>query len=66
MKRSKITLRRSSTGWRWRKADRNGHITGASTQGYSRRADALKNLNKETGNEFSIIGTRKWMYEWLV
>ena len=54
-----ITLYRSTDGWRWTMTDaRNGRIIGASTEGYDRRAAALKNLARVTGCEF-IIGTRE-------
>jgi hypothetical protein len=42
-----IKLFKTKTGWRWRMTDEaNGKVIGASTQGYSRRIDAVRNLNR--------------------
>jgi uncharacterized protein YegP (UPF0339 family) len=42
-----VELYKSKSGWRWRMTDyRNHKIIGASTEGYKRRVDAIKNLNR--------------------
>lgn len=44
-----ITLYRWGKNWRWRMHDKHsGNVIGASTEGYRKRIDALKNLNRVT------------------
>ena len=42
----KWEIYQSTTGWRWRRIARNGDITGASTQGYSNKADCISNAQR--------------------
>ena len=42
-----VELYKRNGQWRWRMRDyRNKKIIGASTEGYKRRVDAIKNLNR--------------------
>jgi uncharacterized protein YegP (UPF0339 family) len=50
-----IRLYHSPTGWRWTMTASNGRIKGASTQGYSRREAALRNI-------FSVVGISVWHF----
>jgi uncharacterized protein YegP (UPF0339 family) len=50
MKNATRKIYRDKRGkYRWRVTASNGKIIGASTQGYSRRADALANIDELTG-----------------
>lgn len=44
-----ITKQADSGDWRWTMKAPNGRIIGASTEGYRRRAGAVKNLQAVTG-----------------
>jgi len=47
MKTTIVELYKSKGQWRWRMTDaRNGKIIGASSEGYKRKVDAVKNLNR--------------------
>lgn len=50
----RVTLYRTSGGWRWRIAARNGRIVGASTEAYRRRDGAEANLQMITGRYLQI------------
>lgn len=50
-----IVLYRHGKNWRWRLIDdRSKKIIGASTEGYRRRIDALKNLRRVTCYAYSV------------
>ena len=42
----KWEIYQSTTGWRWRHIASNGKILGASTQGYSNKADCISNAQR--------------------
>jgi uncharacterized protein YegP (UPF0339 family) len=45
--KTRVELFKMPKGWRWRMTDaRNGKIIGASTESYSRRIDAVRNLDR--------------------
>lgn len=39
-------LYEAKDGWRWRRTAKNGEIVGASTQGYSNKADCIANAKR--------------------
>lgn len=52
---TKVTLYRWGRNWRWRMVDgRSRKIIGASTEGYRKRSDALKNLNRVTSSTLVV------------
>jgi uncharacterized protein YegP (UPF0339 family) len=60
-----VELYKSKSGWRWRMTDcRNKKIIGASTEGYRRRVDAVKNLNRIGAIDYRTwLGSSKAKYE---
>ena len=50
----KRTRRGRVNDWRWSIRAANGNVLGASTQGYSRRAMCLHNLNTVTRGTFTL------------
>lgn len=49
----------SGTWWRWRMTDhRNGRIIGASSEGYTRRRDAVLNLRRVSGRRLPQFSRR--------
>lgn len=53
--KTKVELYKTPKGWRWRMADSNGKVIGASTESYRRRIDCVKNLAR-----VGSVGVNSW------
>lgn len=55
-----ITLYKDSAGeYRWRRTEPNGEVTGASSEGYTRAADAIRNIMRTCKYPYRIQETQE-------
>lgn len=50
-----IIMSKGTDGWRWTRRNENGHIVGASTQGYSRKEDCTHNITATQAEPYQLI-----------